>query len=105
MSVSRTASPFDRKETMKKNKAQSELHDAATKLGHAGGIKGGPERAKRLSQEERSEIARKAAKARWKEAALHQDKPKQKRKPKETKPAKAMKTTKAKGDKPKGDGQ
>jgi hypothetical protein len=33
--------------------------------GRAGGRKGGVERAKRLTPEERSEIARKAAEARW----------------------------------------
>lgn len=34
--------------------------------GQAGGLRGGRARAERLSPEERSEIARKAAKARWK---------------------------------------
>lgn len=33
--------------------------------GHNGGLKGGKARAKKLSPEQRSEIARKAAKARW----------------------------------------
>jgi hypothetical protein len=35
------------------------------KAGRAGGSKGGTERAKRLTPERRSEIAREAAKARW----------------------------------------
>lgn len=35
------------------------------KAGRSGGHKGGTERAKRLTPERRSEIARKAAKARW----------------------------------------
>ena len=35
------------------------------KAGRAGGHKGGAERAKRLTPERRSEIARKAAEARW----------------------------------------
>ena len=36
------------------------------RAGRAGGIKGGKSRAKRLSEERRSEIARAAAEARWK---------------------------------------
>jgi hypothetical protein len=39
---------------------------AAVALGMLGGLKGGPARAKKLSKERRSEIARKAAEARWK---------------------------------------
>jgi hypothetical protein len=35
------------------------------KAGRAGGLKGGKERAKRLSAKKRSEIARAAAQARW----------------------------------------
>lgn len=38
---------------------------AAVLLGRRGGLKGGKARAKALSPERRSEIARKAAKARW----------------------------------------
>jgi len=38
---------------------------AAKILGRRGGLKGGPARAKKLSKKRRSEIARKAAKARW----------------------------------------
>lgn len=37
----------------------------AVVLGRKGGLKGGKARAKKLSSEQRSEIARKAAKARW----------------------------------------
>ena len=37
----------------------------AKALGRAGGLKGGKVRAERLTPEQRSEIARKAAKARW----------------------------------------
>ena len=40
---------------------------AAVALGKLGGKKEGPARAKRLSKKRRSEIARKAAKARWKD--------------------------------------
>lgn len=39
---------------------------AAVALGRKGGLKGGKARAKKLSAEERSAIAKKAAKARWK---------------------------------------
>lgn len=39
---------------------------AAVELGRLGGLKGGKARAAKLSPEERKEIARKAAKARWK---------------------------------------
>lgn len=38
---------------------------AAVELGRLGGKKGGKARAEKLTAEERSEIARKAAKARW----------------------------------------
>lgn len=42
------------------------LRLAAAELGRRGGLKGGKARAAKLSPEERSEIARKAAVARWK---------------------------------------
>ena len=38
---------------------------AAVALGRKGGLKGGKARAAKLSKDRRSEIARKAAKARW----------------------------------------
>lgn len=38
---------------------------AAVELGRRGGLKGGPARAKKLSPERRSEIARRAAEQRW----------------------------------------
>lgn len=38
---------------------------AAVALGRLGGMKGGPARAARLTKEQRSESARKAARARW----------------------------------------
>ena len=43
-----------------------EKNPAAVALGSLGGKKGGPARAKRLSAKRRAEIARKAARARWK---------------------------------------
>ena len=45
---------------------QKEKNPAAVALGKLGGQKGGKARAKKLSPEERSEIAKKAAEARWK---------------------------------------
>ncbi|MBP7722285.1 MAG: hypothetical protein KA155_07085 [Alphaproteobacteria bacterium] len=44
-----------------------EKNPAAVALGRLGGLKGGAARAKALSKEERSAIAKKAAKARWKD--------------------------------------
>ena len=41
---------------------------AAVALGRLGGLKGGKERAKRLSPAKRTQIAKKAAAARWKGA-------------------------------------
>jgi hypothetical protein len=38
---------------------------AAVELGRLGGRKGGPARAAKLTKEQRAEIARKAAQARW----------------------------------------
>ena len=46
-------------------KATTEKNPAAVALGRLGGIKGGPARAKSLTQERRRQIARKAASARW----------------------------------------
>ncbi len=43
----------------------SEKNKAAQELGRLGGLKGGKARAEKLTPEQRSEIARKAAKARW----------------------------------------
>jgi len=39
---------------------------AATEMGRKGGLKGGKARAEKLTPSERSEVARKAATARWK---------------------------------------
>jgi ABC-type phosphate/phosphonate transport system ATPase subunit len=40
---------------------------AAVALGRLGGLKGGKARAEKLSAQQRSQIARKAAKSRWKQ--------------------------------------
>ncbi len=42
-----------------------ERHEAAVTLGRLGGKKGGKARAKKLTAEQRKEIARKAAMSRW----------------------------------------
>jgi hypothetical protein len=42
-----------------------EKNPAAVELGRRGGLKGGKARAAKMTQEERTESARKAAKARW----------------------------------------
>ena len=42
-----------------------EMRELARKLGRRGGLKGGKARAEKLTKEQRSEIARKAARARW----------------------------------------
>lgn len=44
---------------------KSQKNKAAQELGRLGGLKGGKARAKKLTAEERSEIARKAALTRW----------------------------------------
>ncbi len=43
----------------------STKNPAAVELGRLGGLKGGPARAKKLSAKRKSEIAKKAAAARW----------------------------------------
>lgn len=48
-----------------KEPAEPEKNPAAVALGRLGGKKGGPARAKKLTRERRSEIARKAARTRW----------------------------------------
>lgn len=47
-------------------KTQDGKNAAAVALGRAGGLKGGNARAKKLTAEQRAEIAKKAATARWK---------------------------------------
>ena len=51
--------------TEENDRADEELRELARKLGRRGGLKGGPARAEKMTKEERSESARKAAKARW----------------------------------------
>ncbi|HZP30592.1 MAG TPA: hypothetical protein VFC99_16695 [Acidimicrobiia bacterium] len=47
--------------------AKDEKNPHAVALGRAGGLKGGKARAAKLTPEERSAIAKKAARARWSE--------------------------------------
>lgn len=84
-------------EVADENKSKNaDLHHAAQQLGHAGGVVGGPARARKLTAAERSEIARKAAKARWAKAEMEHKKPSQNKKPKPTKPPKVKKEKKVK---------
>lgn len=47
---------------------KAEKNPSAVSLGRLGGLKGGKARAEKLTAKRRSEIASKAAKARWKDA-------------------------------------
>jgi len=47
-------------------KPDESKNPAAVELGRKGGLKGGKARAEKLTPEQRKEIARKAAEARWK---------------------------------------
>ncbi|GMV51635.1 MAG: hypothetical protein AMXMBFR67_31780 [Nitrospira sp.] len=62
-----TGEPADK--PTKKKPAEPEKNPAAVALGRLGGLKGGKARAEKLSTKKRSEIAKKAAKARWKSKA------------------------------------
>ena len=46
--------------------SEDDKNPAAVALGRLGGLKGGKARAQKLTQEQRSEIAKKAAEKRWK---------------------------------------
>lgn len=49
----------------KKNKTAAKKNPAAVMLGRLGGLKGGHARAAKMTDEERSESARRAVTARW----------------------------------------
>ena len=53
------------READKGSKEEPVKNPAAVALGRLGGLKGGKARAAKLSSKKRSEIAKKAAKARW----------------------------------------
>jgi len=55
----------------KEKAVESGKNPAAVALGRLGGLKGGKARAEKLTKEQRSEIARKAAQARWAENEGH----------------------------------
>lgn len=58
--------PPDEKPTEETAESPEEaMHAAAVALGRRGGLKGGKARAEKLSQKRITEIAKKAAKARW----------------------------------------
>jgi hypothetical protein len=59
-----TADPSEKRE----DQEQPQKNQAAVELGRLGGKKGGKARAAKLTPEERSEIARIAAEARWKKS-------------------------------------
>jgi general stress protein YciG len=48
---------------MAKEHKRGELHNAAVKLGHHGGVKGGPARDRALTSKRKQEIARKGGKS------------------------------------------
>jgi len=52
-------------EVTESNEEKDLIKAAASAMGRKGGLKGGNARAKALSSKRRSEIAKKAAKARW----------------------------------------
>jgi hypothetical protein len=62
-SIMPDAEPAKKKPTG--TKAEKEKDPAAVALGRKGGLKGGKARAATLTKEQRSESAKKAAKARW----------------------------------------
>lgn len=51
--------------TSETEEPQKEKNPAAVALGRLGGLKGGKARAEKLTPEQRQEIAKKAAQARW----------------------------------------
>ena len=56
------------KEDAPTTEEKSQKNPAAVELGRLGGLKGGRARAKKLTEEQRKEIARNAARARWKKS-------------------------------------
>jgi hypothetical protein len=57
--------------SLEDNKKKKNPHAVA--LGRLGGLKGGPARAKKLSEKQRMEIARKAAETRWRKKGKRSD--------------------------------
>jgi len=66
--INELAKPIVDEATSEEKPDEPEKNPAAVALGRLGGKKGGPARAKALSREERSKIAKRGAEARWKKA-------------------------------------
>jgi len=64
MAEAYTSSSMQKRSSINKH-ADDGKNPAAVALGRLGGLKGGKARATKLSAEKRSEIAKKAAEARW----------------------------------------
>ncbi len=65
--ISQLAADIVKEATQGKPKPEPDTRDpAAVELGRRGGLKGGKARAAKLTPKQRSDIARKAAQARWK---------------------------------------
>ena len=67
--ITDTATDTDSPDTDVVQPEDTAKNPKAVKSGHLGGIKGGKARAKKLTPQQRSEIARKAALKRWQNAS------------------------------------
>jgi len=66
LDLNQIAAAITEKATNPQNPTAIAINQAAATLGRLGGLKGGPARAKKLTSKKRTQIAKKAAKARWK---------------------------------------
>lgn len=66
MDINKLAKGIVDKTTGEEKEEKPKKNPAAVALGRLGGLKGGKARAEKLTKEQRSEIARKAAQSRWK---------------------------------------
>jgi hypothetical protein len=60
-----TDEPEEKPIEPEQSKERSLISEYLSQIGHKGGLKGGPARAKKLSSKKRKEIAQKAALKRW----------------------------------------
>ena len=67
--INELAAHIVEKATSAGERVENEKNPHAVALGRLGGLKGGKARAEKLTPEQRREIARKAARERWKENA------------------------------------
>jgi hypothetical protein len=65
----RCHAPTERLAVLERRRLRGPVNPHAAALGRAGGLKGGPARAARLTPRRRREIARMAARARWRTTA------------------------------------